>query len=312
MNPKVIVVGDLMLDRYVISSEEKISPEGDFPLLVQESIDDRLGGAGNVALNLKSLGVHPILISTIGDDAEGKVLSELCNKEFGDSDLIIVPERPTTTKCRVTDKNYRQYLRIDREETTELSAPFVNEIIDQVHDLIQKENIGAIILQDYNKGVLNRKVIEAVLKLSRKTSIPLIADPKIDNFRLLAECQVFKPNLKELSAAFGSTVLPDQGSIEKALKYVMAKSSGRVFVTLGADGIFYSDKSSGEKGLIAGNRIENPDVSGAGDTVLSVLVLGMIQKLTIKEMATKANAAGAIVCSKQGVSSIDPNELEFI
>ena len=310
MKSKVLIVGDIMLDRYLITSEERVSPEGEFPLLALEKTEDRLGGAGNVARNLKALGMEPILLGIIGKDAEGQIINELCTQEFSLSALIEVKDRTTTTKTRITDSALNQYLRMDKEDSSSISAIVESTIVSSAGGLCAEQGIAAIVIQDYNKGVINEGVITALLNLTQQYDIPLITDPKRDNFKMLSTSDIFKPNLKELSMAAGVLVAVNITSISSVVEALNLGAKSKIFVTLGSQGLYYWDRQSGQQGLIPGENLTDPDVSGAGDTVLAVLTMGTLQGMKIEQLSKLANRAGALVCTKSGVSTVTLAELK--
>ena len=191
---KILVIGDSMIDAYLFGEINRTSPEAPVPVVETKKHEVRLGGAANVALNLKSLGATPILCSAIGDDKEGKLFIELMKKENLITEGVIISKiKRTTLKTRVIANNKHQ-LRIDEED----SSPIDNEI--ELIDLIQKliYNIDVVVLQDYNKGVLTSNVINEVIKIANNNNIPSIVDPKNDNFFNYKNCTIFKPNLAEI------------------------------------------------------------------------------------------------------------------
>ena len=308
----ILVVGDIMLDRYHIGDHTRQSPEADVPLIEQKQIDDRLGGAGNVACNLKSLGLSPILVSVIGDDEVGRVIEQLCSQKFETYHLKTLSDRPSTLKSRIVDQEFKQYLRLDREVTTDLSLQDQHFIENQIIEILENQDIQVIVIQDYNKGLLTEGIITKIQALSRDLDIPLVVDPKKKHFSLLSNCTVFKPNLKELSQAVGYKIPPNKEHISLAISDLglIDTQSISIIVTMAENGLFYADQNSGVKGVINGQNIIDPDVSGAGDTVLATLVHSLIAGFSIKKMAEIANTAGAAVCRKKGIEVITLNELK--
>ena len=298
-----------MLDRYHIGRHTRQSPEADVPLIEQLSIDDRLGGAGNVACNLKSLELNPILLSVIGDDAEGRVIEDLCKEKFETYHLITLKDRPSTLKSRIVDQDFKQYLRLDREVTADIDPQDQEIIAHKISKVISQHTFDAIVIQDYNKGMLTSRIISLIQKTSRDMGISLIVDPKKKYFSLLSNCTVFKPNLKELSQAAGYRIAPNVDDITLTIKELGLDKAQVIMVTMAEHGIFYLDQKTGKKGIVPGHKIEEPDVSGAGDTVLSTLVKTLIDGIPIERMAEIANLAGAIVCKKRGIEVVNQNEL---
>ena len=294
-----------MLDRYHIGIHTRQSPEADVPLILQDRIEDRLGGAANVALNLKQMGLHPTLIASVGNDEAGNVLADLCESLIQDVHLARL-DRPTTLKSRVVDQEFRQYLRLDREQTSDYESDKLAELGALLSS--QLPGASALIIQDYNKGIFTEKFITSVQQMAMQHRIPIIVDPKKSHFRLLSQCTIFKPNIKELSQAYGAPVPPEAEAITKALRALDIKAE-QTFVTLGAKGIYYQDSKSQEMGIIDGLPVSDADVSGAGDTVLSALTLAHILAQTVQNKASMANKAGALVCEKKGICAISAAEL---
>ena len=229
----IIIVGDLMLDAYDIGLHKGHSPEAPVPLIEKVRSENRLGGAGNVGLNLKNLNLNPILISVIGDDPAGKELQSLCDKNGFQSKLIIEKDRPSTVKQRIVDEDFNQFLRIDTESSADISMVTETEISTTVTKLISDSSIAGIVIQDYNKGVCTEFVIKSIQDVGRHAGIPIFVDPKQKNFSLLARnCTIFKPNLKELSAIVQKDLPPDSIEINKVLNDNELVYSELLFVTL--------------------------------------------------------------------------------
>ena len=181
-NKNILVIGDVMLDSYVLGKVNRISPEAPVPIISLDKTENRIGGAGNVALNLKYLGANPIIASVIGEDAEGKTLSALFDKrEIATDGLIVSSKRKTTVKTRVISSK-QQLLRIDSEDTHPLNPSHEKELLSKIESLL-KEHIDAVILEDYDKGVLGSNSIQKIISMSQDMDIPITADPKKDNFQ---------------------------------------------------------------------------------------------------------------------------------
>jgi rfaE bifunctional protein kinase chain/domain len=300
-----------MLDRYHIGNHTRQSPEADVPLIEQIQIDDRLGGAGNVARNLLSLGLNPILIALVGKDQEGEMLQQLCASTLSQFELITSADRPTTLKSRIVDKEFKQYLRLDREITEDISATMVEQIIELIDSVIASQSIEALVIQDYNKGLLTPELIHYIQRIGKEKSIPIVVDPKKAHFKRLSDCTIFKPNLKELSLAAGYNIVPDEDSITLAIKELGLDKPDYIVVTMAEHGIYYHNSKTQHSGIIKGQTIQHPDVSGAGDTVLSTLVMTLLEGLSIDKMADLANQAGAAVCTKKGIDVVKRSELTY-
>ncbi|MBC7381783.1 MAG: D-glycero-beta-D-manno-heptose-7-phosphate kinase [Bacteroidia bacterium] len=305
---KVLVIGDVMLDAYLIGHVERISPEAPVPVVAVTNKEYRLGGAANVALNLVALGAKPILCSVIGDDVEGDELIKLLEKAgIHASGIVKSKDRVTTTKTRVIAQNH-QMLRID------------NEIIDQLNEydafvlskLINKDLLpGAqvIIFEDYDKGVITPLLVSQVVENANKIGIKVAVDPKKRNFLSYKGVDLFKPNLKELREGFKRDADPsDKGEFELAVMDLM-KVMGlkNIMVTLSERGVMISDGITFE--YLPAHIRKIADVSGAGDTVISVAALCLALGLSNKEIASLANLAGGLVCEEVGVFPIDKMKL---
>jgi len=298
-----------MLDEYIIGTHTRQSPEADVPVILSQEIDHRLGGAGNVAANLNSLGISTGIISVIGNDEKGIIVKSLAKQNDIEAYFIEDDQRPTTVKQRIVNEKFEQYIRVDTEVTSDLTVSQETQIIIQVQEQITSTVVSGIVIQDYNKGVLTDYVIKHIQEIAQQKNIPLFVDPKFDRFQLLSDCTVFKPNLKELSEASGCEVEVDKVAIKKSIESLSLKAN-KIFVTLGAKGMYYLDNESNIEGLIDGQSLSNADVSGAGDSVIAALIWAYIAGYSVEEMAYKANKAGAVVCSKSGVSKINISEME--
>ena len=304
---KVLIVGDVMLDRYVIADEIRKSPEADIPLVYNYHFEDRLGGAANVAINLKSLEIEPILFGIIGNDDHAEQLESLCQMHGLQHYFLTDSPRPTTLKSRVVDSAFNQLFRMDLEVTNDIDPELEQSVKEALNSIMAELVPDAIIIQDYNKGLLTDSMIQYLQEKSNQLEIPLLVDPKSNNFNLLTTSTVFKPNLKELSAAVGYNIEPNDAAISEALDKLGGHEEAIYIVTLAEHGIYYRSKA--ESAVIPGYEVENADVSGAGDTVLAVLTYGLLQGLDPKAMASLGNLAGSIVCGKKGIHPIYLEEL---
>ncbi|MBT8190745.1 MAG: hypothetical protein KJO29_09995, partial [Bacteroidia bacterium] len=239
--------------------------------------------------------------------AAGYLIRDICTYSGIESYIITDHSRKTTHKKRVVDAGFNQFLRIDSEDYDDLSSDIESKLKELFMDLLKDKKIAAIIIQDYNKGCITKSMIKFVQAECRTAKIPLIVDPKSNNFRLLSQCTAFKPNLKELSNALGRDILPEESSIQNALDELQLDSNAQFFVTLANKGIFY--KKNEDSGIIHGHEVEKPDVSGAGDTVLAVIAYGLVSGLDIQAISKIANQAGAAVVSKSGVSPVNLEDI---
>ncbi|HRH62404.1 MAG TPA: bifunctional ADP-heptose synthase [Bacteroidia bacterium] len=305
----VLIVGDVMLDSYVWGTVNRISPEAPVPIVAAQKRENRLGGAANVALNIKAMGAKPILCSVIGNDSNGKLFTQLIKKEQLSSEgIILVDDRPTTSKTRIIG-NQHQMLRIDEEVTTTISDAQSKKLFQLISKIISTKKIDALIFEDYDKGVLSKSLIEELIKLAKKNSIPTSVDPKKNNFLLYKNVTLFKPNLRELKEGLK---LETDLSVPKNLKLAIHQLSKTLtcsicLITLSERGIYLA-QGKNEYWLPAHVRTIS-DVSGAGDTVIAVATLCLAAKSSLKLMAALANLAGGLVCEKLGVVSVDKQQL---
>ena len=304
---KVLIVGDVMVDNYIIGKVDRVSPEAPVPVVDVTHFDSRLGGAGNVALNIKAMGGIPILCSVIGLDKEGEELRQLLDKQGLTSRAIMSSnKRKTTTKTRVLGNNH-QLLRIDHEIKTEIDT--LDSFLLEEHFDRELENADVVIFEDYNKGVLHAKNIEKFISKANNAHKPTIVDPKKSNFLAYKKTTLFKPNLKEIKE--GLNIENNLESIEEVLEavsFLENKLNNQIsMVTLSERGVLIKQ---GKEHFIIPAHIRNiADVSGAGDTVVSVAALCLALNTDIKTLAELSNLAGGLVCEKTGVVPIEKDAL---
>ena len=307
---KVLVLGDIMLDSYLVGNVNRISPEAPVPVVQLNSKQRRLGGAANVAKNLKSLGCQVYLSSVIGNDMEGQKIKDLANSYGMDThSLILSDATQTTVKTRIIGNN-QQLIRVDSELNQELNDADSNILLQRIQESF-KSGIDAIILEDYNKGVLTNEIISKVIKLAKKNNVFVSVDPKIDNFFVYKGVDLFKPNLKELKEGLNTSFsYPSQkDKFETSIDQLHKKLNNKIsFVTLSEHGVYINDQKS--QHYIPAHVRNISDVSGAGDTVIATATLCMISECTLKQTAEISNLAGGMVCEKPGVISIDSNDFE--
>jgi rfaE bifunctional protein kinase chain/domain len=309
-NHEILIVGDVMIDRYLTGSVNRISPEAPVPVVLQQATEDRLGGAANVALNIHALGSIPVLCSVIGHDDAGKHLKNniLPANHITADGLVFSEARCTTVKTRILGNN-QQMLRIDSEDTADLNAQEQNDLLEKIRELLATRPIRAIILQDYNKGVLTSSLIEAVIFEAKKFGILTAVDPKKANFFAYKGVDLFKPNLKEVRDSLPFSVQPTLESLKQAAAYLKERLENRqTMITLSEKGLFLEDTSNARLYPTIPRNIA--DVSGAGDTVISIATLAMVAGLSQETIATLSNLAGGQVCEFPGVVSVDRAILE--
>ena len=306
---KVGVIGDVMLDTYWWGHVERISPEAPVPVVALDKRETRIGGAGNVALNLVSLGAKTSIFSVIGEDGPGKELDTmLVESGIDTSYLICSSSRKTTNKVRVISRN-QHMMRLDSETTDDLKPEAAEALLERVKDYIVNEKPAVIIFEDYNKGVLTEKVIKDIIALCRQHNVINTVDPKRKNFFTYKGVTIFKPNLKEVKEGLNLLIdeidLPTLNNIHQLLKEQLDHQTS--FITLSEKGVFY--RNNGEANIIPSHIRSIADVSGAGDTVIAVASLIYAATKNVHTMAAIANIAGGLVCEEVGTVAIRKDKL---
>lgn len=305
---KVLIVGDVLIDSYLWGNVERISPEAPVPVVSITKKEMRPGGAANVAINIQSLGATPILCSIIGNDAEGKKFLDLMKQQkLSVRGIIESNDRITTVKTRVIGNNH-QLLRVDEEVNHELSDKNSEKLIQLVTSRMQSEKPDVIIFEDYDKGVLNKKVIGKIISEANKKNIPVVVDPKKRNFTHYKNVKLFKPNLKELKDGLKMEIEDTVSELKKSLRpFRNRQNIEMLMVTLSEAGIFFS--VNGTDKIIPAHVRTVSDVSGAGDTVISIAALCIGCKLSPHITAELSNLAGGLVCEKVGVVPVNRDQL---
>jgi rfaE bifunctional protein kinase chain/domain len=310
---KVMVVGDVMVDSYLFGRVDRISPEAPVPVVTVQKRLNRLGGAANVALNLKALGVDPLLCSVIGDDTRGSDLLHLL-KEAGISPdfLCRSNDRSTTTKFRVIGNN-AQMLRVDEEHTHDLCAGDEKNLLEVIFAVLEKKDIQAVIFQDYDKGVLTSGLIGKVVQKAIGLNVPVVVDPKKKNFHHYKNVTLFKPNLKELREGLNLDIDVRRNEDLATAADLLHKQQGveMVMITLSESGVFISvqNEDSTARYRIPAHVRSIADVSGAGDTVVSVAAACLAAGMAAGEIAAVSNLAGGLVCEELGVVPVNKERL---
>ncbi len=306
---KIGVIGDVMLDTYWWGKVDRISPEAPVPVVAVSKKEQRIGGAGNVALNVTALGANIHAISLVGIDDEGKQLLALLKSNNINTDFIGESnERITTNKIRIISRN-QHMMRLDAEVLTPLSSLEEEKIISAFTKYVQREKPNLVILEDYNKGVLTQKVIEKVIAICKENNILTAVDPKRKNFFAYKGVDIFKPNLHEAKEALN--ILGDDVS-EKLLCEIHDALHEKLqhnisFITLSEKGVFY--EAENDKAIIPTHIRSIADVSGAGDTVIAVAAVVYAASKNMRLMAEIANIAGGLVCEEVGTVAIDKTTL---
>ena len=301
----VLVVGDLMLDKYLWGLANRISPEAPVPIVDVSNIDYRPGGAANVALNLSTLGCNVIIIGIIGSDSDGENLLNLFKKYNIDcTKIVISDDRYTTVKTRIMSQD-QQVVRADYEVKSQLSDNMSEELICSFKLAIKE--VDGLILQDYNKGIFNIKNIPDIIKIANNANKPIYVDPKNSNFTSYKNVRLFKPNLVEFCEGFKS----NQNSIEKdGFQLKKELNADMIFITQGSDGASLFENSVYHHIPTKARKVH--DVSGAGDTVISTFALSDLCNADPKESAILSNYAAGRVCEEVGVVPITLNMLNEI
>ena len=309
-NLNVLIVGDVMVDFYLFGEVNRISPEAPVPVVEVEKKEARLGGAANVALNIAQLGANPILLSMIGTDPTGAMFLGLLNDAGINANHVLqAKSRMTTLKTRVFDDD-KQVVRFDEEDTDDVTESQESLLIKEFKKILAADKPDIIIIQDYNKGVLTKYFIKQILLLATKSGIPVAADPKERNFYDYQAIDLFKPNLREFSEAIGYRINPKSiDSLRSGAEELRRKNRFKnLMVTLGANGIFCFTRE-GNSFIVPAKTIKAADVSGAGDTAISIAALAFAQKFALKDIALMANKAAAAVCKKVGVTPVSVKDL---
>ncbi len=306
---KVAVIGDVMLDTYWWGTVDRISPEGPVPVVAVTKKEHRIGGAGNVALNVQALGAKVALITLLGKDEEGQKLNSLLKENNIDTAYVLFSDkRVTTNKIRIIGRN-QQMMRLDAEHVHDLERKEEENLIKKIEEYVSEINPDVLILQDYNKGILTEAVIKKVIDLCCAQNIICTADPKRKNFFSYKNVTLFKPNLKEVKESLH--ILSDEvnekmlSEIHRQLKEKL--NQGISLITLSDKGMFYQNETASK--IIPSHLRNVADVSGAGDTVIAVASLLYAATKDIHLTAEIANIAGGLVCEIVGTAAIDKEKL---
>jgi D-beta-D-heptose 7-phosphate kinase / D-beta-D-heptose 1-phosphate adenosyltransferase len=308
---RILVVGDLMLDRFSYGSVGRISPEAPAAVINLNRVEEAVGGAGNVARNIASLGAHCLLVGMVGaDEAADTIrrrLKELPNVE---AHLIDVPERVTTLKSRfVANLHNTHLLRADVEDSSPISATLQDRLVGVVTDLLP--HVDAVLLSDYGKGLLTDRVIRGIFDGTRKAGKPVVVDPKGVNYQRYAGAAFLTPNLGELGQAASAPIDTEEHQIAAARKLIELTGSQGILVTRGEHGVLVV-AASGEPVSFTATARRVIDVSGAGDTLAASFTLALASGASIANSARLANYAAGVAVSKYGTAFVTPRELEDV
>jgi len=308
-NLNVLIIGDVMIDSYLWGKVSRISPEAPVPIVAVGKKERRLGGAANVALNIQALGANPILCSVIGVDYEGQAFMDLLkSQKLSQKGILKSRDRVTTVKTRVMGNN-AQLLRVDEEEESDITTYETQQLITLISYIISHDKIDVIIFEDYNKGLITPKLISKVVELTKSKGIPTCVDPKKKNFNSYKGVSLFKPNLKELREGVKLDISGDNiNELQRAVSSFRVKQKVEtVLVTLAEKGVITNSRKVKEH--LPAHIRSIADVSGAGDTVISVASL--CRALDCNDILTAAisNLSGGLVCEQIGVVPVNKEQL---
>lgn len=306
---KVAVIGDLMLDTYLWGRVDRISPEAPVPVVLIDKKEQRIGGAGNVALNCRALGAEVSIFSVCGRDDDGNCLRQLLEENRIDtSGIIFAEDRITTNKTRVISRN-QQMIRLDAEQDTDIAEAEESQLIVMLRERLTKDKPDVVIFEDYNKGFLTERVIKEIIALCKEHRVITATDPKRKHFFSYKGVDIFKPNLKEVRDALN--LLPEETGLRQ-LEKIHQELEGMLshhisLITLSEKGIFFQQD---KEAMIIPSHVRNiADVSGAGDTVIAVAALVYAATRQTRLAAEVANIAGGIVCEEVGTVVISGQKL---
>jgi len=302
-NQSILVVGDVMLDGYLWGNVSRISPEAPVPVVDIDSESHRFGGAANVCYNVHSLGANVIPVGVIGDDNEGQILKRLFEeKGFGGQGLIVDASRPTTVKTRVI-ANSQQVVRTDREVRTPIAITVHDRIMAYV--MSQLDTVSAIILEDYNKGLLTPALIQSLIAAAKERDIPVLVDPKFDHFFEYRGVTLFKPNRKEAADKMGERIDTLAQVADVGQRLLSRLEADSVLITLGEEGMALIEPGK-PMATIPTMARKVHDVSGAGDTVIATMAVVLSAGGTLPEAAVIANHAAGQVVAEVGIIPVEP------
>ena len=298
---KVLIIGDIMLDKYLHGDAERVSPEAPVPVVLVENESEFIGGAGNVARNIKALGGTPVLVGVRGADNYGAALELLLTQSGVEFDFLVTANRPTTVKLRVLARK-QQMLRIDWEDNTVLAQGIAKELLNKVEAHL--EGVGAIVVSDYGKGIVSDEFFVGLHALLNRTtrSIPLLVDPKPQNTKSYGGVTLLTPNAKETGAMAGLRTDGKQAILAAGKAIMQELGCPYLVTTLGADGmaVFCHDASVWHIPTAAQQVF---DVTGAGDTVIGAIALGLASGSDLVEAAILANYGAGIVVGQVGAAT---------
>ena len=304
-NLNVLTVGDAMLDQYVMGEVNRISPEAPIPIFTKTETRSTLGGSANVAKNIQSLGANSSLISLVGNDKTGVKLEKQCAANNIKLHRIMDGSRPTTKKERFIAKG-QQIMRIDEESIELIDDDLLLKSQSIFDGVLRNEQVDAVIIQDYNKGFLHPKLIEHIIASCNVENIPTIVDPKFQNLNSFKNCSAFKPNLKELINALNREVTPEPSELRKAVQELQERIHfKKAYVTLGSKGIYNYQTNHISESM----NIDIMDITGAGDSVVSMLALLIAKSYEESGIAPLLNLIGNLSCRNMGAYAVNIKDI---
>jgi D-beta-D-heptose 7-phosphate kinase/D-beta-D-heptose 1-phosphate adenosyltransferase len=304
--PKILIVGDLILDRYVAGEVTRISPEAPIPVLTAKSSEERIGGAGNVGANLVAMGAEVDVAGVIGDDGWGRALRSLLEGlSIGTEAVVVDPTRPTILKTRMMSGAH-QILRVDNEDARPIAGPACDRLLALLPERVKKAR--AVVLSDYGKGALNPAVIELAISEAKRAKIPVLVDPKGEEYRRYRGATLVTPNKKEAEQAVGRKLGKGEDWARAADELMEAAELEAAVITLGAEGIYFKSRK-GEAGHVPAQARAVFDVTGAGDTVVAQLAFHLAENRSLEVAVELANQAAGIVVGRLGTHAVTRSEL---
>lgn len=307
-NKSILVVGDTMVDKFIWGKVSRISPEAPVPIVEVKSETQTLGGAGNVASNITSLGAKAYIVTVIGDDLNGLCMKEMLEDKNINADYVVVDkQRPTTLKTRIVASN-QQVVRVDKEVKGAFSDKTEDNILQSIDEVMKK--VDGVIISDYAKGIVTKKVFKRIITLAKKKKIPVTVDPKVENFKKYKHVTCMTPNTKEAIEGMNAQLLGIKTDADIAAlgkKILKVLQLGSVLITRGEKGMTIIEKNKVTH--IPTRAKEVYDVTGAGDTVIATMTLALSAKWSLAEAAEIANFAAGIVVGKVGTATVTIEEI---
>jgi D-beta-D-heptose 7-phosphate kinase/D-beta-D-heptose 1-phosphate adenosyltransferase len=303
----VVVIGDFMLDKYLVGNINRVSPEAPVPVVELTEEKYTLGGAGNVALNLKGLGITVYPVSVIGDDTEAEIIKDILDENrISQGNMFVSSEKPTITKTRIAGEQ-QQIVRVDKEDKQEVGPCLQTKIMEEFKKVLQNRSIDSVILSDYAKGTISDEMCRFIIQKSNERKIPVLVDPKGKDFSRYKNATFLVPNEQEFMLAFGEDFRDDESLKNHAKKLQQKLNLSHFVITRGEKGMLLVNE--GQSYAILSSAREVYDVSGAGDTVIALTAAGLALGLRAKETLKLANIAAGYVVSKFGTHPISYDEL---